>query len=786
MPLSEDDTCRRYVLPNLHEAGWPDERILGQRYFTDGRIVPAGQKHVRKAGKKADYLLLYRPDYPIAVVEAKAAFKKPGDGLQQAMDYAEILDLKFAYSTNGHGIIEHDYTTGRQTELAAFPTPEELWKRLQDHLKLKVAQDATDYLTPLNRELRGADGKVKEPRYYQQIAINRTVQSVIQGRKRLLLTMATGTGKTFTAAQIVWKLWKTKRKKRILFLADRDVLVDHPLTRDFSIFGEAVTRIEGKASKSREIYFALYQALAGDDSRPGLYKDYPRDFFDLIVIDECHRGSARESSSWRKILDYFESATLVGMTATPKRKDSVDTYQYFGNPIFTYSLAQGIDDGFLAPFRVHRVVPSVDATGWRPDPGQLDRLKRQIPDSLYMTPDFERTLSLLTRTEAVAKHFTGFMKKNGRFDKTIVFCVDQEHAEQMRRALHAANEDLTREHPHYVARIVSDEGDVGKRHLEDFIDPDKRTPVIVTTSQLLSTGVDVLTCKNVVLFRGIGSMVEFKQIVGRGTRVFEEKDKLWFNIVDYSGATKHFADKEFDGEPEKLTEEEIDENGDPIPKPLLRPKEDSKPGEEAGSAEPPVVTDVSEGESRKYYVDGVQVSIAAEVVYELDANGRRLRAVKYTDYSAEQVRALYPSASQLRERWTAAEERVAVESALRERGITFESLAEVTHQDDADPLDLLLHVAWQTPLKTRRERAERVKREGRSFFERFTEPARRVLNDLLDKYTEHGVTQLDDLHVLEIPPISERGTVVEIAEAFGGRDGLLGAISELQRLIYVA
>jgi type I restriction enzyme, R subunit len=785
VPPTEDDTCRRYVLPNLHGAGWPDERILGQRYFTDGRIVPAGRKHVRKVGKKADYLLLYRPDYPIAVVEAKAAYKKPGDGLQQAMEYAEILDLKFAYSTNGKGIIEHDYTTGQQAELATFPTPEELWKRLQGHLKLQSGQDATDYLTPLNRELRGADGTVKEPRYYQQIAINRTVQAVLQGRKRLLLTMATGTGKTFTAAQIVWKLWKTKRKKRILFLADRDVLVDHPQTRDFSIFGEAVTRIQGKANKSREIYFSLYQALAEDEARPGLYKDYPRDFFDLIIIDECHRGSARDTSSWRRILDYFEPATQVGMTATPKRMDNVDTYQYFGNPIFTYSLAQGIDDGFLAPFRVHRVVPSVDATGWRPDKGQLDRLKREIPDSLYTTPDFERTLSLLTRTQAIAKHLSEFMKKNGRFDKTIVFCVDQEHAEQMRQALHAANEDLAREHPHYVARIVSDEGDVGKRHLEDFIDPDKRTPVIVTTSQLLSTGVDVLTCKNVVLFRPIGSMVEFKQIVGRGTRVFEEKDKLWFNIIDYSGATKHFADPEFDGEPEKLTEEQIDENGDPIAKPV-QPNQVAEPREEYEAGEQPVIIDEPEGEARKFYVDGVHVAIAAEVVYELDANGRRLRAVKYTDYSAEQVRALYPSASQLRERWTASEERAAVEHALRERGITFEALAEVTRQPDADPLDLLLHVAWQTPLRTRRERAERVKQEGRSFFERFTEPARRVLNDLLDKYTDHGVTQLDDLHVLEIPPISERGSVVEIAQAFGGREGLLKAISELQRLIYVA
>lgn len=782
MADTEADTCRKYVLPNLYAAGWTDEQISEQKFFTDGRIITVGKRHIRKPGKKADYVLRYRSDSAIAVVEAKRSFKKPADGLQQAMEYAEILGLKFAYSTNGKGIVEHDFITGKQREIASFPSPTELWTRLRADLKLGNDEDADDYLFPFNRELRNPDGTLKMPRYFQQTAIDRAVHAVIGNRKRLLITMATGTGKTFVAAQIVWKLWKTGRKKRILYLADRNILIQQPLNREFSIFGDAVWPIRGEAKKGREIYFALYQAIAEDDSKPGLYKEYPRDYFDLIIVDECHRGSAKDESNWREILEYFTSATQIGMTATPKHRDNVNTYEYFGNPIYKYSLAAGIDDGFLAPFRVHRVVPNVDATGWRPIAGQMDRYGRTIPDGLYTTRDFERTISLLSRTATVAHHLTEFLKKTDRFAKTIVFCVDQEHAEQMRLALHNANSDLTREHPHYVARIVNDEGDIGRKHLGDFQDPEKRTPVIVTTSQLLTTGVDVPTCRNIALVKVIQSMIEFKQIIGRGTRLYADKDKLSFNILDYSGATRLFADPEFDGEPELLTEEQIDENGDPIP--LVQEAELREPREEFEAGEPQPPED--DRELRKFYVDGVSVAIAAETVFELDANGRRVRAVRYTDYTADQVRTLYPSASTLRKNWSQPEERAAVLQALSERGVTPEALAEATGQPEADPLDLLIHVAWRGPLHTRRERVERVRSEGKRFFDQFTDIARLVLNDLLEKYAEHGVQELDDLGILEIPPISGRGTVVEIASAFGGPKKLKQAVSELQKLLYVA
>jgi len=780
--ISEADTCRMYVLPKLREAGWTDDQIREQRYFTDGRIVVSGRKHFRKPGKKADYLLYYRPDFRLAVVEAKAKYKGPGDGLQQAMEYAEILGLKFAYATNGYGIIEHDYITGEQRALDRFPAPDNLWTRLRDQERLTDDKVAEDLLYPFNRELRNPDGSIKTPRYFQEIAIHRAVQAVLQGKPRILITMATGTGKTFVALQIVWKLWKTGRKRRILYLVDRNILADQPLSREFSIFGDAVWKIQGEAKKGREIYFALYQALAEDESRPGLYKEYPSDFFDLIVVDECHRGGAADESRWRRILEYFHPATQIGMTATPLRDETRDTYRYFGNPIYTYRLGQGIEDGFLAPYRVHRIIPSVDATGWRPDRGQLDRFAREIPDDVYETKDFERLVSLLSRTEVVAQHLTAYLERTDRFAKTMVFCVDQEHAEDMRAALHRANEDLTRRYPHYVARVTADEGKVGRSHLDDFLDPERDVPVILTTSKLLSTGVDAPTCRNIVLFKPIGSMVEFKQIIGRGTRLYPDKDKLWFTILDYAGATRLFADPNFDGEPERITEEMLypfPEEAGPPPKvkegPLGVEDEDGDVVEgDWGEEQPP----------RKYYVDGVEVHISAEMVYELDSAGKKHRVVKYTDYAREQVRRLYPTPAELRTEWMDAEHRGAVIQALAERGIDFSTLVEATNQPDADPFDLLIHVAWNAPLRTRRERAERVRKEKKDFWDRYSPQARAVLNDLLDKYTDHGVTQLDDLQILEVPPLSERGTPVEIARFFGGSGQLRQAFSELQSMLY--
>jgi len=779
---TEADTCRKRVLPKLYAAGWTDDQICEQRYFTDGRIVTLGRGHYRKAGKKVDYLLRYKPHYALAVVEAKASYKKPGDGLQQAMDYAEALGLKFAYATNGHGIIEHDYLTGKQAALERFPSPDELWKRLRAGNGLTADKDAEDALFPFYQEIGG-----KEPRYYQEIAIHRAVEAVIKGQKRILITMATGTGKTFVAFQIIWKLWKTKRKKRILYLADRNFLVDYAKDRDFAPCGDALCKIQGKVTKSREIYFAIYQAIVDDKRRPGLYKQYPRDFFDLILVDECHRGSAKDESKWREILDYFNTAVQIGMTATPLRKDNVDTYRYFGNPIFTYSLAKGIDDGFLAPYRVHRVVLNVDATGWRPDKGQLDRFGREIPDGEYGTKDFERLVSLLTRTEVAAKHLTEHLKNTDRMAKTIVFCVDQEHAEDMRLALHNANEDLTKQYPHYVARVVSDEKKVGRHHLDKFVDPEKDEPVIVTTSQMLTTGLDVKTCKNIVLFKPINSIVEFKQIIGRGTRLFADKDKLWFTIIDYTGATRLFSDPDFDGFPEKITEEQINERAETIGGIQVVTQEPVET-EEQREAEMQALLQAEqteeEGPPRKYYVDKTEVQVLQDVVLELDEHGKKLRTISYTDYTREQVRKLYPSATKLRSKWTDAEEREEIISALKERGIELSHLAEATHLPDADPFDLLVHVAYNSPLRTRRERAEQVRKGKLDAFDYFKPEAREILALLLEKYCDHGVEQLSDLHILEVPPISERGTPVEIARLFGGADKLRGALNKLQEMLY--
>ena len=771
--MTEADTCRRYVVPKLHSANWSDDQIIEQKYFTDGRIVTTGEKHFRRPGKKADYILRYRPDFTIAVIEAKAAFKKPGDGLQQAMDYAEILGLKFAYSTNGHAVVEHDYTTGKQSVLDDFPSPDELWARLKNKIGLTGEKDIRDFLFPF---YRGTGAMT--PRYYQEIAINRTVETVVKEKKRILICMATGTGKTFVAFQIIWKLWKTGRIKKVLYLADMNILADQAKDRTFYPFGDALHKIQKRSVKSREIYFGLYQAIGENEQGAAIYKEYSPDYFDLIVVDECHRGSARDDSKWRRILEYFNSAYQIGMTATPKRDDNVDTYGYFGNPIYTYSLRQGIEDGFLAPYRVIRVVPSVDAAGWVPNQGQLDRFGREVPYGMYETKDFERVVSLLLRTEAVAKHLTEYLKKTDRFAKTMVFCVDQEHAEDMRLALNNANNDLTVKYPHYVARVVSDEGKYGRKFLGDFQDPEKGTPVILTTSQMLTTGVDAPTCRNVVLFKPINSMVQFKQIIGRGTRLFPDKDKLWFTIIDYAGATRLFTDPEFDGFPEFMTQEEMDAQGNQTKPPEVIEDNTEPPEEE------PEVVGPEEVEPRKLYVDDVPVEIAHEVVYQLDPDGHRLKTWKFADYTREKVRELYPSANELRSRWTKTAEREQIIEALEKKGISLKELAEVTGQPDADPFDLLMNVAFNAPLRTRRERADYVKKAKKSYFDEYGPNAREIIMMLLDKYTDFGVTQLTDPNILQIPPISQKGSPFEIAKLFGGIEKLRKVLSDLQRFLY--
>lgn len=758
-------------------------------------MISVGKKHRRGDALRADYVLEFRPGVPIAVVEAKRAYAIPGKGLQQAKNYAQLLDLPLAYSTNGKGIVEDDRDTGLENDkLKAFPSPATAWTRYRAWKGIVDDSVSDGVLLPFNRSLRNADGTVKEPRYYQRVAINRAVEAILQGDKRLLLTLATGTGKTFVSMQIVWKLWQSGwhdgRKPRILYLADRNILVDQPIDREYKpAFGAGdntpIWKLQGEAKSGREIYFALYQALADSGEDPnGMFRKFPPDFFDLIIVDECHRGSARSESSWRAILKYFSSAAQLGMTATPKRDETVNTYSYFGDPIFEYSLAQGIDDGFLAPYRVRRVVLSPDAHGWAPTQGQLDLFGNEIPEGQYTTKDFERVVSLLTRTDAAAKHLTDYMRRTDRWAKTIVFCVDQEHADQMRRALHNANADLTKQHPNYVVRIVSDEGDLGKGHLSAFADTEKDVPVIATTSEMLSTGVDLPTVRNIVLFRPVGSMALFKQMIGRGTRLFPDEDKLSFDIIDYSGATALFADPEFDGPPERVDEEEIDGDGNVVEEPVVEePEPVFDPVDDDGTIAP---DDLDREPRAKFYVEDTEVWVTAEATYYLDPETHRLRLVEYRDFVTETVRSLFPDPKELRSKWSNRIGREEVRAALESHGIDSDDLLERTGLTDADPIDVLVHLAWNQPLATRKDRARRVTKEHAAFFEAYQPAAREVLALLLDKYAEQGIGQLDDLEVLQVQPLKMLGTPAEIAARFGSADALRDTIAQLGDLLYVA
>lgn len=758
--LNEADTCREYVVPKLLAAGWDSSphSIAEQRYFTDGRVIPVGTRMTRGERKRADYLLRYANDFTIAVVEAKPEYKLPADGLQQAKEYAEYLGLKFAYSTNGRGIVEFDYLTGTQRDLDAFPSPDELWKRysngsgVDDAIKPRL-------LTPYNHTFG------KAPRYYQTVAINRIVESILQGRRRILLTMATGTGKTYVAFQICWKLWSSRWNARgedqqpnILYLSDRTVLVDDPKDKMFAPFGEARWKIEnGVATKSRDIYFSTYQSIAEDERRAGLYKEYSKDFFDLVIVDECHRGSARDDSAWREILEHFEPAYQLGMTATPQRDVNRDSYDYFGEPIYTYSLRQGIEDGFLAPYRVHRIVTSWDAAGWTPSAGEVDRDGKPIPYAQYGTKEFERVIAMRPRTELIAKNLTEYLQATDRFAKTIVFCVDQEHALEMQQALINLNVDLVRAYPDYVCRVTAAEGDIGKGHLSRFQELETRTPVILTTSRLLTTGVDAPTCKNIVIARSIESMVEFKQIIGRGTRLREDYDKYFFTILDYTGsAVQKFSDPDFDGDP------------------LPTGKVVADPAPRDGPAEA----------AEKYHVDDGYVTVSAHLVYEMDKDGNQLRMVELTDYTGENVRKFYASPDELRRDWSDPTTRKRIIDELERRGISLEQLAEVTGKQDADAFDLLAHVAFNAPIRSRWERADQLKEKHGDFFDTYGPEAREVLMAILQKYAQHGPTQFAIPDVLKVPPISDRGNVTEIINIFGNADRLRQAFVGMQRLVY--
>ncbi|MBF0373439.1 MAG: DEAD/DEAH box helicase family protein [Alphaproteobacteria bacterium] len=793
LALAEADTCRKFIVPMLQRAGWDDEpfAIVEQRSFTDGRVILVGGKVMRGKTKRPDYLLRYRPNFPIAVVEAKAGYKSAASGVQQAKDYAEILGLKFAYASNGAQIIEIDYTTGTERQVPAFPTPDELWARLRAAEGVADDKAAERLLTPSYPD------REKPLRYYQEIAINRAVQAIVQGRRRNLLTLCTGAGKTAVAFQICWRLWSSRwnktgehRTPKILFLADRNVLVDDPHAKDFAPFGDARYKIGGGApSLGRDMYFAIYQAIAEDDRREGLFRAFPKDFFDLIIVDECHRGSASDKSTWRDILEHFESAYQLGMTATPRREENVDTYAYFGEPLYVYSLAQGIADGFLAPYRVHRIITDADAAGWRPTKGELDRFGREIPDDEYETKDFERVVALRARTEAIARHLATFLKATDRFAKTIVFCVNQEHASDMRRALIAENADLVKDHPDYVCRVTADEGDVGKGHLSRFQDIEATSPVILTTSQLLTTGVDAPTCKNVVLARVVGSMSEFKQIIGRGTRLKPDYGKLYFNIIDYTGtATEKFADPNFDGDPAATGGATIDETGDIMteePEEEAPVSPDDLDGITGGDTLPPEGGD-DNGMPRTFFVDGGKVAVIHHLVYDLDADGKKLTCRQLTDYTGEKVRTLYPEAIDFRHGWFDPDKRPVIIAELLECGIEVEGLAETLNKPEADPFDLLCHLAYNAPLRSRRERVDRVRHNEAAFFAQYGPEARAVLDALLEKYAEHGEAQFRLPDALAVAPLDSFGNVIEIAGRFGGAAKLKKAVAELTHLLYAA
>jgi type I restriction enzyme, R subunit len=776
--LTERDICTKFITPAIIErAGWNrDTQLREELSLTKGRVIVKGKLHTRGKQKRADYVLYHKTNIPLAVVEAKDNNHTARSGIQQAIEYAELLDVPFAYSSNGDGFIEHDrsVTSGeveRELALHEFPTPEELWRRYCDykgienlHEKKIVSQDY--YPSP----------ESKAPRYYQLTAINKTIEAIAKGQNRVLLVMATGTGKTFTSFQIIWRLWKSGTKKRILFLADRNILVDQTRTNDFKPFGSAMTKIQNrKADKSYEVYLALYQAITGPLESQKIFKQFSREFFDLIVVDECHRGSAEEDSAWREILEYFSGATQIGMTATPKETRYISNIDYFGDPVFTYSLKQGIEDGFLAPYKVIRIDLDKDLTGWRPEAGKKDKYGKLIPDRIYNQSDYDQELVLERRNELVAKKISDYLKATNRFDKTIVFCEDIPHAERMRSLLINENGDLYSQNSKYVMQITGDNNE-GKAELDNFILPESKYPVIVTTSKLLSTGVDVQTCKLIVLDKRIESMTEFKQIIGRGTRINEAYDKFYFTIMDFRKATELFADPAFDGPPLQIYEPGDDD-------PIVPPDE---PGDEIIDEGEMVTCGVQigpqgKGQRRtKYYVRDVEVNLVAERVQYYGKDGK-LISESLNEYTKTAVGSNYASLHDFLNRWTSADRKQAIVEELENEGILLDALSEEVGRD-YDPFDLVAHVAFgQKPL-TRRERAENVKK--RNYFAKYQDKARAVLEALLEKYADEGLTNLEDPKVLKVQPFDKYGTPTEIIKAFGGKEQYDAAIKELEQELY--
>jgi type I restriction enzyme, R subunit len=806
--LTERDICTKFITPALRNAGWDEMlQIREEVSFTKGRIIVRGKLVSRGRAKRADYVLYFKPNIPLALIEAKDNSHSVGDGMQQGLDYATTLDIPFVFSSNGDGFVFHDRTgAGGATEttlaLDAFPSPADLWARYAQWKGLDAAAEQIvlqDYFD---------DGGGKAPRYYQVNAVNAAIEAIAKGRNRILLVMATGTGKTYTAFQIIWRLWKAGRKKRILFLADRNVLIDQTMVNDFRPFGGVMAKLSARSNtiersdgtvtdlttaigsgreinKSYEVYLGLYQAITGPEERQKLFREFSPGFFDLIVIDECHRGSAAEDSAWREILEYFSSATQIGLTATPKETKYVSNIAYFGDPVFSYSLKQGISDGFLAPYKVVKVHIDRDVEGYRPEKGTLDRDGEEVEDRIYNTRDFDRTLVLDDRTKLVAKKVTEFLKESGdRFQKTILFCVDQEHAARMRQALINENADLATNNHRYVMRITGNDRD-GQDQLGNFIDPESTYPVLVTTSRLLSTGVDAQTCRLIVLDREVGSMTEFKQIVGRGTRVHEDSKKFYFTLIDFRGASSHFADPDFDGEPVQIYE--------PGPDDPVAPPDDVPPTGEDGetlpdkpSADETVVDGedpllpTTGGKMRKVYVDGIDVRIIAERVEYLDQNGK-LVTESLRDFTKAALKKHFSSLDDFLKRWKSTERKQAIVEELDAEGLSLDPIIEELGRD-LDPFDLICHVAFDKKPLTRRERAENIKK--RDVFTKYGGQARAVLDVLLAKYADEGVLNLDDANVLKIAPFTAMGSVVQLIKAFGDRQGFEQAVHELQSALY--
>lgn len=776
--LSERDICTKFINPAIKKAGWNMKRQVREEVsFTDGRIIVQGKLHARGTRKRADYILYYQPNKAIAIIEAKANNKPVGSGMQQALEYSEILQIPFVFTSNGDSFVFHDKTNPEQLEteigLDELPSPEELWAK---YLKYQGLEDPN--VQKVVEQEYFSDESGMTPRYYQQNAVNRTVEAVAKGQDRCILVMATGTGKTYTAFNIIWRLWKSGVKKRILFLADRNALLTQTKNGDFSPFGNDIMHIikNRKIDKSYQIYFALYQGLTGTEESQNAYKEFTPDFFDLIVIDECHRGSASEASAWREVLDYFSSATQIGLTATPKETKDVSNMEYFGEPVYTYSLKQGIADGFLAPYKVVRISTNLDDE-WRPTRGLKDKYGNEVEDRIYNLKDYDRKLVIDERTQVVADKITEYLKATDRFAKTIVFCIDIDHAQRMRQALINANADLVAKHPLYCVKITGDD-EVGKRELDNFTDVEERFPVIATTSKMLTTGIDTKMVKLVVLEANIGSMTEFKQIIGRGTRIREADGKVYFTIMDFRKATNLFADPDFDGEPVQVYEPGSGES--------VIPEEGNGEGfgegEIIGGDRPPPDIGITEGGDvpKKYYIKDVPVSVVNERVQYYGVNGK-LITESLKDYTKTNIKKEFGSFEVFLQRWNDAEKKEELFAELAEHGVLLEALRDEVGRD-MDAFDLICHVAFDQPALTRKERANNVRK--RNYFTKYSALAQKVLSSLLDKYEDEGIVSIETGSVLKVQPLNQLGGPVELVKAFGKRKDFDEAMKELENQIY--